>query len=290
MNPFNLPGYIYSFFLCAGFIGVLWGVPPSVAESIPADVRDADHQKAVYEVYAGGLHAVQAHLDMAVGPSGGRYDIMLEAGTRGFLGKLVPWSGSFQSQGWVLEDGFYRPEVHKSAATWREETETKEYKYSKDQKFKGLYVTEHNQSTVKKDVDDALTHGTTDILAATLEVMHQIAGGHPCAGSSDVFDGKRRFRMIFTPQGEENLKPSRYNVYEGPASVCTVEVSPVSGEWHEKPRGWMSIQEQGRSRGMMPTVWVASLSPEGPAVPVKIRVKTAYGTLFMHLSEYKNGH
>ena len=50
----------------------------------------------------------------------------------------------------------------------------------------------------------------------------------------------------------------------------------------------MSIQEQGRERGTMPTVWLGKIAKNAPAIPVKIRVKTAYGTLFMHLAEYQN--
>jgi hypothetical protein len=37
----------------------------------------------------------------------------------------------------------------------------------------------------------------------------------------------------------------------------------------------------------MPTIWLAQMAPGEPAVPVKIRVKTEYGTLFMHLTGYK---
>jgi len=49
----------------------------------------------------------------------------------------------------------------------------------------------------------------------------------------------------------------------------------------------MSIQEQGRDRGTLPTVWVGKISEDGPAIPIKILVKTAYGSLFMHLAEYQ---
>ena len=77
----------------------------------------------------------------------------------------------------------------------------------------------------------------------------------------------------------------------GPAVACTVEVKPIAGKWHEKPRGWMSIQEQGREKGTMPTVWFAQMAAGEPAVPVKIRVKTEYGALFMHLTSYQGaGH
>ena len=55
------------------------------------------------------------------------------------------------------------------------------------------------------------------------------------------------------------------------------------------PRGWLSIQEQGRSKGSLPTIWLAKIDKDGPAVPVKLRLKTDYGTLFSHLIDYKNG-
>lgn len=49
----------------------------------------------------------------------------------------------------------------------------------------------------------------------------------------------------------------------------------------------MSIQEQGRERSTMPTIWFAKMAEGEPAVPVKIRVKTEYGALIMHLTHYK---
>ncbi len=65
--------------------------------------------------------------------------------------------------------------------------------------------------------------------------------------------------MTFVAQGTEDLKATKYNVYEGPAEKCTVEVAPAGGKWHEKPRGWLSIQEQGRQHGQLPTVWFARM-------------------------------
>ena len=240
----------------------------------------------IYEVYAGGIHAVQARLDIDMATQG-RYSLTLGANTRGVLGSLAPWTGTFESHGWIREDGTLQPELHKSTAIWRGESEIKEYDYSREGVFKGLTVTEGDK--VKTEMPDAaLTQGTTDVLSATLEVLRKVANGEACAGTAEVFDGDRRFRQIFAPAEAVTLEPSKYNIFGGQAEECTVEVVPVAGEWHEKPRGWMSIQEQGRERGTMPTVWMANMAPGAPAVPIKIRVKTEYGTLFMHLAEYRN--
>lgn len=218
----------------------------------------------------------------------GRYSLVLDAATRGFLGKLIPWEGTFESHGWTLKDGQYQPQKHQSTASWRKEIDIKEYLYNKDGTFKSLRITDQEKDAELQEVEAEVTDGTTDTLSATLQILKHYNETQKCEGSSDVFDGKRRFKQIFEHQEAVELTKSKYNIYEGPAVECTVEVVPVSGAWHSKPRGWLSIQEQGRAKGTMPTVWIAQISKDGPAVPVKIRVKTDYGTLFMHLAEYQS--
>ncbi len=241
----------------------------------------------VYEVYAGGIHAVQAELNIDYSGND-RYEVNLAAKTRGFLAKLAPWHGTFESKGWINNDGGLQPELHKSTATWRDEPEVKEYNYSRSGNFESLVITEHDKAPEKPELEDALTQGTIDALTATLLVMEKAGEGHKCEGTSEVFDGKRRFEMIFVPQKQELLHPTRYNVYEGNTQLCTVEVKPLAGKWYDKPRGWLSIQEQGRERGTMPTIWMGKIAEDGLAVPVKILVKTAYGALFAHLAEYES--
>ena len=231
---------------------------------------------------------MQAKVDLNFDTKG-RYKAFVGAKTRGFLGSLVPWYGTFETDGWVEKDSSFSPQHHKSVATWRGETKTKDYLYNRDGSFNGLTVYEGDKAPENKEVDDEVTNGTVDTLTAAMEVMKAVGAGQDCNGASEVFDGKRRFEQKFVHQDTEDLIPTKYNIYEGRTAVCTVEVIPISGQWSEKPRGWLSIQEQGRERGTMPTVWMGSMVKGDPAVPVKIRVKTAYGTLFMHLAEYQYG-
>jgi hypothetical protein len=242
----------------------------------------------IYEVYAGGIHALQSELTVDMS-NPQRYDISLSAKTRGLLGKLAPWHGTFETQGWRAPNGDLQPQLHKSTATWRDENEVKEYKYNRDGTFDKLVIDEHDKPPRVETTESDLTNGTIDVFTATLDIMSKIAQGQPCEGNADVFDGKRRFSQVFAPEKPDMLAPSKYNIYGGQAQKCTVEVVPKGGEWHKKPRGWMSIQEQGREKGTMPTIWMARLSDNGPAIPVKILVKTNYGALVMHLAEYREG-
>lgn len=246
-------------------------------------------QKMTYEVYAGGINAVTAEIDVEQTPQN-RYSMVMSAFTKGFLGALAPWKGTFETHGWVRKDGMDQPELHRSTAIWRDEEEVKEYSYDKQGNFVGYSIKDPENDGKKKEVEAELVQGTVDVLTATLNVMNEVAHGGSCAGAAEVFDGSRRFKMEFRFEDNEELVTSRYNVYQGPSQRCVVEVTPIAGKWHDKPRGWMSIQEQGRQKGSLPTIWFAKIDPEGPAVPVKIRVKSEYGAMFMHLVNYNDGH
>lgn len=257
-----------------------------MAEDIPADT-----QIMTYQVYAGGINAVDAQMSLVYPEEKGEnYEIEFRAKTRGFLAKLAPWWGSFASNGWRIDEDENQPKLHKSVSSWRDEKDISEYYYARNGEFVRFKLNEGGVDKSPKNIDKDLVKGTTDALTATLQVMKNVAEGEKCEGSSEVFDGKRRFALVYNDAGTENLKRSSYNAYQGPAETCTVEVKPIAGKWHEQPRGWMSIQEQGREKGLLPTVWFANVNGAGPAIPVKVRVKTDYGTLFMHLVEYKSAN
>jgi hypothetical protein len=267
-------------FLIAVFCWIMAGAPP---------VQANEGRILTYDVYAGGIHALDAHL--TIEKSAKTYAVELTSATHGFLGTLAPWSGTFESAGWFLPGGVVRPKEHVSESVWRGEAERKTYHYDSAGKFLSYKVVEGGKDKTPKIVEKKLTEGTTDLLSATLGVMKSLAAGQSCKGKSKIFDGDRNFDLVFHPDGEEVLKKSEYNIYEGSAQICTVEVIPKDGKWRKKPRGWLSIQEQGRKKGALPTIWMAPVAQEKPGeifVPVKIRVKTDYGTLFMHLTSIEN--
>lgn len=242
-------------------------------------------QDVQYDVYAGGIHALQSNLNINI-KEDKTYDVALTAKTYGLLAKMAPWQGKFETNGWF--DKNFKAKLHEATTTWRGENEIKKYSYNKDGSFKSYSVKDDENDGSPKTVDDKLTQGTSDVLTATLNTMLNIMQGGECSGTTEVFDGNRRYKLIFKEKKQVELESSRWNAYKGPAVECTAEVEPVAGKWHEKPRGWLSIQEQGRERGTMPTVWFANITKGEPAVPVKVRVKTAYGTLFMHMTRYES--
>lgn len=246
----------------------------------------ASRQMMEYDVYAGGFHVVSADLLIDTSKKTA-YTLRLAAYTHGLLAKLAPWKGVFETKGRynaVKHTG--QPDMHSSNTTWRDQKEVLEFVYNRDGSFKEFRMFNEDKNGVQPPQPE-LSKDSTDVLTATLGVMNGIAQTGKCEGRDRIFDGSRSYDLVFRHKEDVVVPASKLNVYQGPAIECTVEVKPVKGRWHEKPRGWMSIQEQGREKGTMPTVWFARMGASQTYVPVKIRVKTDYGTLFMHLTGYQ---
>ena len=238
-----------------------------------------------YDVYAGGFQVVSADLTIDLSKKT-TYMLRLGANTHGLLGKLAPWKGVFETQGWYdAKKNIGNPRIHYSDTTFRDENELTQFFYNRNGTFKEYRLFNEDKKGAQPPKPE-LSDNTTDVLTSTLAVMNNVAQTGKCEGESRIFDGSRSYNLIFRHLQDIVLKGGDYNVYDGPAVECTVEVAPIAGRWHEKPRGWMSIQEQGREKGTMPTVWFARLGEGQTFVPVKIRVKTDSGTLFMHMTQY----
>lgn len=252
---------------------------------------EKETQTMTYDVYAGGIHALNAKL--AITSDEKDYEITLSSKTRGFLKTLAPWSGVFTTSGIFDKDGHAYPLEHASISTWKSVTEEKKYTYDGKGTFKSYKVTETREDKdpiekTPKDLDPEISKDTTDLLTATYQLLRSLPQTKSCTGDSLIFDGDRSFKLVFKETLTESLTESKYNIFQGESIYCQVEVVPDKGKWRKKPRGWLSIQEQGRKVGSLPTLWLGRMSENDPYIPVKIRVKTDYGTLFMHLTSYKN--
>lgn len=274
-----------AFILTGGLPILSYAATPDVAPvKKPAIATDAQLMK--YDVYAGGFHVVSADLTVDLSKKT-TYMLRLGAYTHGILAKLAPWHGSFQTDGWYDAKAAHpQPEKHESDTTWRDEKEVVQFLYNKNGSFKEYRIYNKEKKGAQLPLPE-LSDNSTDVLSATLNVMNALSHGGKCEGAEKIFDGSRSYSLVYHEKKREVLTATDSNVYSGPATACTVEVKPMKGKWHEKPRGWLSIQEQGREKGTMPTIWFAQIAPNEPAVPVKIMVKTDYGALMMHLTHYK---
>lgn len=250
----------------------------------PFSAAMAEDYKISYDVYASGFHALEVDFDLSIDDKQDKYGVNLFTATHGLLGTLVPWKGNFYAEGAILNDQYFQPLLHRSSAQWRGEEDVREYRYDEQGHFVSYKRVEEGVNKTPDSLDEKLTEGTTDVLSATLNMMAQLDGDNPCDSKADIFDGKRRFELSYSLESTSELKASRYNKFEGTAYKCIAEVEPKGGKWHKKPRGWLSIQEQGRELGKLPTIWMGKPKEIDRYIPVKVLIKTQYGAMMLHLT------
>lgn len=249
---------------------------------LAAPARAAD-QTLVYDLYAGGFHALDAAI--ALTEDKGRYDMTVTAQTAKSFRMVAPWSGVFSVNGW-LADGKRQPETYKSVSRGSDKTKVKEQVYDRSGRLVSYKATENDEDKTPEEIGAELTPaGITDVLTATLKARDRIEQTGSCAGSSLIFDGDRSFSLAFSNAGPQILTASTYSAYAGEAVECTFVMVPEKGKWKKKKRGWLMLQAQAEALESRPTVWFAKLpgDPSGRYVPVRLQLKTHYGTLLLHL-------
>ncbi len=263
-------------------ISALSGVAALMMTANPA-LALQDHDLSIaYEIYTGGLHTMSATMDMAM--ERGQYNIDMVAKPHGTIGKLLPWKGQYASKGLVKGDTL-QPKQHSKTSSWNSETDKTVLNYDKKGHLIEAKRVEFKNGETVRAYDHAFTQDmvtdTVDLMTATVKMLQNVNAGETCDTSIPVFDGKRRFNMVFKQKGTTTLSSSRLNSFDGEAVKCTIEIEPVIG-WEEKKRGYFRIQEESKEKGYLPTVWIGQAYPGGPMVPVRMEIKSEYGAILMH--------
>lgn len=235
-----------------------------------------------YDIYTGGLHTMSATMGIDLDQKD--YTIDMIAKPHGAIGKLLPWKGKYQSTG-LVKDNTLQPKRHSKSSSWSDETDRTVLEYNaqgtlveaKREEFKDGETVRAYDHTITPE----LVHDTVDLMTATVTMLRQAGSDKGCDTSLPVFDGKRRFNMVFKQQATPTLTASRLNKFDGETLKCTVEIVPVAG-WEKRKRGYYKIQEASREKGYLPTVWLGQAYEGGPMIPVRMEIKSDYGAILMH--------
>ena len=255
------------------------------AQSNASIVKQANDDMSLgYDVYAGGMRAL--HASLAMNMTQEEYEVALDARTQGFIGKIFPWKGHYETLGTTDGDSL-SPKEYKSVSIWKKKAKQTRLEY-KDGAFKAKHTLKNGKTTTQTKIKDKLTKDTVDMLTGAVQLLQKTGHENGCNGSVPVFDGKRRFNLVFKDQGKDTIRKTKYSVFHGQAIKCIVEVEPVLGfKEKDKKRGWMAVQNHTKERKKMPTIWLASLNDNGPVVPVRMEINSSYGGVVAHLARTK---
>jgi hypothetical protein len=251
----------------------LLSAPALAAEPTPARFADL-----AYNVYVGGLRIFSFDVEMALLPES--YRLTAEGQTQG----MVSWVYTFDMN--LTAEGFDRggriePQRYLAETQWQ----SRERKLQLGFADAGRYdLTQDPPPEPDPDIEGslpkALPEGVVDPLSLAIAASRALEQTGTCNQTLPVFDGQRRFNVTVKQLGPATLPPNDYSIYQGPAMRCGLDVERISGF-----RKSFRADRDREARSTPPTIWMASIRPGLPPVPVRYEGEIKLGKIVIHLTD-----
>lgn len=159
-----------------------------------------------------------------------RYLTKSEVKTNGFFDTVYPFTAEYYTSGDIMPDGSFKTQVYRYKSKTRSNRRAKEMFYNKE----GLPVyriSSKNDKSKKVNItQDPQNAGTTDLQTVFAEISKQYAELRFCDSRMEVFDGKRRFDVIFKDEGIEELPANEYSDISGKAAKCSMYIDKLGSK------------------------------------------------------------
>jgi hypothetical protein len=228
--------------------------------------------KLDYAIYVGGFRTIDINLNTTL--SRERYDIKLGLKGDGLLDWLFKWTMRASSEG-QIKQGAIMPRRAGHNSVWRGKKRSVRLVFP-DKGFPTATVTPVPKQDDRKPVSPEKRLGTRDLAGAILSYLIASGVKNSCARSEPVFDGRRRYNLVFENQEKVSLRKNSYSPYSGPALRCTLKLEKIAGFRTKSSRSrWVS---EGSAR-----VWVARAFDGALPILVRLEMDTAFGGMVAHL-------
>ncbi|AWU95888.1 DUF3108 domain-containing protein [Azospirillum ramasamyi] len=270
-SPLRLPNRFGTALLAAGLSFPLLplSAPGAMAEPL----------NATYRVFVGGVTALDVEATLEV--TGDRYRIAVSAVTGGTIGRLFTWKTESHSDG-SRRGNDLKPSSHRQSSQFRGEPRNVTLTYG-PQGDVSATVTPPPETEEREPVPPALRRGTLDPLSAVLDLLFTVGASDRCDRSLPVFDGRRRYDMLFSEVGRRIVDPSRYSVFSGVAQQCRVSYKPVAGYGKSGSTGRFWQRSSPADRPPV-DLWLAPVAAGFPPLPVRLETDSDLGGVVVHLT------
>ena len=254
------------------------GVLCALAALFAPAQASADHRHAQfsYAIYSGGFQIFTLDASATLGPKG--FSAEMLGRTNGVFEWVLRFFLSARAEGSIGAAGLV-PVRYSTESEWRwnKRTMTIDWDDARMPAARRVPLADP-YSEDRTPVPPAMMVGTTDLLTALLDRVLAKPGRDPCQGTAQVYDGRRRYDLRFTPQGRETLTPSSYAIFAGEAIKCRLDLIRVAGYKIVTDPGDMSAEDDTTM------VWLGRLQPGEPLVPVRIEATNRLGRMIGHVT------
>jgi hypothetical protein len=236
-----------------------------------------------YDVYVGGVHLMTA--DVLFQQQAARYRARVLGKTYGIWYKIFPWNTELKVEGKIKQDRFVPSEFY-THDVWGKKPRTTWLHFQKNGDVKPDFDPPNTDQN-REDVTLEQRRGSLDPITGLLQLLAHVAIHKDCAVSVPVFDGKRRFDIVGADAGTETIDEEDYGIFKGNARACDAQFTMVAGEWKDRIRDrfW---KRDDKENGREPFhIWLGSVAPGLPDMPVRLESGSVWGIIIMHLSAWR---
>lgn len=191
---------------------------------LPAHAFSVTHN---FEVILGVFDAARTRFTYELTPQ--TYRVGSEVATDGLFNTLYPFKAVYATNGLIKPDGFLT-QNYKYTSKSRFSKRSKELVYN--DKGEPIYrLSSKDDKTKKVKIEESQNNaGTTDLQTVMAKLSKQYNELKFCDARMEVFDGKRRFSVIFKDEGKETLAAVEQSPYKGEAAKCSMYIDKLGAK------------------------------------------------------------
>lgn len=182
----------------------LTAVVMALAMAGPAQAKSMAEVLATYDFYVGGFHIAEVSLNATA--NGRSYRARSKAVTRGMLDVLLRGRSASESRGMLAQSGRLIPVDFNTLYSSRRGEQKIRIAYEDAKPAKIVMDPKAEEGSNYAGEKDRI--GSLDPLSAAVAALLPLKSGDLCNRSIPIFDGKRRFDILFLPPDPERFDPN----------------------------------------------------------------------------------
>ena len=180
-----------------------------------------------FTVFIGPFNASQTSFTYALSPDS--YAVASKVKTFGLFDTLYPFEARYATTGHI-KNGKLETTSYKYQSQSRFTKRKKELIYN-EQGVPVYRISSKNDKEKKVEITpDPKNNETTDLQTVFAELARQYNNVRFCDSKMEVFDGKRRFDVIFKDEGKEELPMLEGSPYWGLAVKCSMYIDKLKND------------------------------------------------------------
>ena len=158
-----------------------------------------------------------------------KYSVQSVVRTNGTFNALYPFEAQYYTGG-KIENDFLETSAYRYNSKSRFNKRTKEMIYN-DEGQPVFSVSTKNGKEKKKEIEPTPeTEDTTNLQTVLAAIARQYNNLRFCDSRIPIFDGKKRYDVIFRDEGTEELKENKYSPFSGKAAKCSMYIDKLGAE------------------------------------------------------------